>query len=59
MSNIATYIAEVELALVSTAVVVEYQIIRSWANTDDGYLRIRATLTNGDFLEAAEYFALQ
>lgn len=25
------------------------------AHDDDGYMRIRATLSNGDFLEAAEY----
>jgi hypothetical protein len=58
MSDIATYLTEVELALVSSSVVAEYHIVCSWANTDDGYIRVRATLTNGDFLEAAEYFAL-
>jgi hypothetical protein len=26
---------------------------------DDGYIRVRATLINGDFLESAEYFILQ
>ncbi len=59
MSDIATYLSEVELALVSSAAIAEYQIIRSWANSDDGYIRIRATLTNDDFLEAAEYFILE
>ena len=58
MSDIAKYLSEVELALVSSAVVAQYQIIRSWAHTDDGYIRIRATLVNGDFLEAAEYFVI-
>lgn len=58
MSDIATYLSEVELALVSSLIIAEYCIVRSWANTDDGYIRVRATLTNGDFLEAAEYFAL-
>mgnify|MGYP001478778822 CR=1 FL=1 len=43
----------------SSPAVAEYQVVRSWANTDDGYIRIRATLTNGDFLEGAEYFVLQ
>jgi hypothetical protein len=45
--------------LVSTPVLTDYEIIRSWANTDDGYLRLRATLINGDFLELAEYFVVQ
>jgi hypothetical protein len=59
MSDVADYLAEVELALVSSPTVATYQVIRSWANTDDGYIRVRATLANGDFLEAAEYFVLE
>ncbi|MFH1636627.1 MAG: DUF6516 family protein [Chloroflexota bacterium] len=54
-----SYLIEAELALVSSSIVAEYQISRSWANTDDGYIRARVTLTNGDFLEASEYFVLQ
>ena len=50
---------EIELALVSSPIISEFQIVRSWANTDDGYIRVRATLSNGDFLEAAEYFVLR
>ncbi len=59
MSDISAYLTEVELALLSSPVVTEYRVVRSWANTDDGYIRIRVTLTNSDFLEAAEYFVLQ
>ncbi|MCI0478449.1 MAG: DUF6516 family protein [Anaerolineales bacterium] len=59
MPDPADYLAEVELALVSSPTIAEYRTVRAWANTDDGYLRIRATLTNGDFLEAAEYFVLE
>lgn len=58
MSDIAAYPTEVELAMVSSPAIAEYHIVRSWANTDDGYIRLRATLTNGD-LEAAEYFVLE
>jgi hypothetical protein len=58
MSEIDTYLAEIEMAMVSSPIIVEYRIIRSWAHTDAGYIRVRATLTNGDFLEAAEYFVL-
>lgn len=59
MPDISSYLADIELALVSSEIIAEYHIVRSWANTDDGYIRLRATLTNGDFLEAAEYFTLQ
>ncbi len=59
MSDIAAYLAKIELALVSSSVIAEYHVVRSWANTDDGYIRVRATLTNSDFLEAAEYFVLE
>lgn len=59
MPDISSYLADIELALVSSGIIAEYHIVRSWANTDDGYIRLRATLTNQDFLEAAEYFILQ
>ncbi len=59
MSDIAAYLAEIEWALISSPVIVEYHVVHSWANTDDGYIRIRARLTNDDFLEAAEHFVLQ
>jgi hypothetical protein len=55
----SAYLAEVELVLVSTPVLTEYEVIRWWVNTDDGYIRLRARLVNGDFLEAAEYFVVQ
>ncbi len=59
MASVSDYLAAVELALISSPAIAEYRVVRSWANTDDGYLRVRAKLTNGDFLEAAEYFELQ
>jgi hypothetical protein len=59
MDDPATYLAEIEMALVASPIVAEYRLVRSWANTDDGYIRVRATLSNGDFLEAAEYFVIQ
>ncbi len=57
MNEPAAYLTDVELALIASPFIADYQIIRSWANTDDGYIRIRARLTNDDFIEAAEYFA--
>ena len=59
MSDLLTYLAEIELVLVSSLTVSQYKILRSWIHTDDGYIRVQVELSNGDFLEAAEYFVLQ
>lgn len=59
MSELSAYLADIELALVRSPIVAAYHIVRSDVNTDAGYIRIRATLVNGDFLEAAEYFILE
>lgn len=59
MVSPADYLAQIELALVQSAVIVQFTIVRSWANVDDGYIRLRATLSNGDFLESADYFIVQ
>ena len=59
MTDIAAYLAEIEVAFINSPAVVEYQVVRSWDHGDDGYIRVRATLSNGDFLEAAEYAALE
>jgi hypothetical protein len=59
MANVPSeYIAEVEIALLSSSVIRDYHFVRKWANTDDGYIRFRATLIDDSFLEAAEYFIL-
>jgi hypothetical protein len=52
------YLAEIELALIVSPIVAQYEVVRSWANSDDGYIRVRATLGNGDFLESTAYFVL-
>ncbi len=54
----STYLAEVELALIVSQIVARYEVVRSWYNTDDGYIRVRIALTNGDFLESTEYFVV-
>ena len=40
MRDSATYLAEIEMALVASPIVAEYRLVRSWANTDDGYIRV-------------------
>ncbi len=59
MDEITSYLADVEAALISSPAIADFEVVRSWANTDDGYIRVQATLANGDFLEASEYFAFQ
>lgn len=54
-NDVQNHLDETELALLSSPAIKEFNIVRSWTNTDDGYIRIRATLRNGDFLEASEY----
>ena len=59
MNELSAYLADIELALVRSPIVAAYHIVRAEVTTDAGYIRIRATLINGDFLEAAEYFILE
>lgn len=54
----AQYISKIELALIASEVIDAYTLITQWANTDDGYIRVRATLVNGDFFEASVYFII-
>ena len=56
MSDIAAYLEATELKLVASRVVADYRVVKERTTATDGYLRIRATLHNEDFLEAAEYF---
>ena len=56
MSDIAAYLEAIRLKLITSRVVADYQIVKERTTATDGYLRIRAHLYNGDFLEAAEYF---
>jgi len=58
MPEPAAYLNAVEVALLTSEVIAEYTLVASKINTDDGYFRLRATLANGDFLEAAEYFTV-
>lgn len=56
MNDIAAYLEAIKLKLVTSRVIADYQIVKERTTATDGYLRIRANLHNGDFLEAAEYF---
>jgi hypothetical protein len=50
------YLASIHLALMESSIVLEYAIVRQRLTSQSGHLRVRVRLTNGDFLEAAEFF---
>ncbi len=58
MSDGQTYVNKVQLAFISSPIIKEFQLIRSWVEGYEGFFRIRATLANQDFLESAEYFVI-
>jgi len=52
------HIAEVKAGLVAASVVEAFELVEEWVLPDRGYLRVRMRLTNGDFVEASEYFVM-
>ena len=52
------YLAAIHLALVESAIIVRYRVVRQRVTSQRGHLRVRIDLSNGDFLEAAEFFGL-
>jgi hypothetical protein len=52
------YLAAIHLALVECPIVVRYRIVRQRVTSQRGHLRVRIDLSNGDFVEAAEFFGL-
>jgi hypothetical protein len=50
------YLDAIKLRLIASPIIAEYQILKERATRTDGYPRLRATLTNGDFLELVEAF---
>jgi hypothetical protein len=52
----ASYLEAIKLRLIVSPIIAEYRILKERATRTDGYVRLRATLTNGDFLEMVEAF---
>jgi hypothetical protein len=52
------YITNIKAGLVASDLVASFEMVEEWAQSDCGYVRIRMRLTNGDFLEVAEYFVV-
>lgn len=59
MNSISRYLNEVKAKIAASALVQAAEIITERALLDRGYLRVRLTLSNGDFLELSEYMALE
>ncbi len=52
----AEYIDATLAELIASSLVGSFDVIEEWVEPERGYIRIRARLINGDFLELAEYF---
>jgi len=55
----AEYVLQLKTQLSLSPIVVSFTIVEERVWPDRGYIRIRMTLSNEDFLEAAEYFVIQ
>jgi len=53
------YLIAVKTALASSFMIVSFDVLEEWVQPDRGYIRIQASLQNGDFIEASEYFTRQ
>jgi hypothetical protein len=53
------YLLEIKARLITSPVIAEIETVaEEWALADQGYFRARLRLSNGDFLEVAEYFVI-
>ncbi len=59
MTTPAKYLSDCRILLIMNPIIQSYEIVDAYADDRKGYLRIRAVLLNGDFLEIAEYFVLK
>ena len=52
--NPVDYVESVKERLSTDSIVVSFDIIREFANLNEGFIRARASLTNGDILDFSE-----
>ena len=55
----AEYVLHLKTQLSLSPIVVSFTIVEEKVWPDRGYIHIRMTLSNGDFLQVAEYFVIQ
>ena len=53
------YLTAIKVKLLTSPLVQSFTIIKERVIVDQGYFRARLTLTNGDFCEIVEFFAVQ
>lgn len=53
------YVTEIKARLVASPVVASIMVVEERVLFDRGYFRARLGLSNGDFLEVAEYFVVE
>lgn len=53
--DIQSYFAEMINNFLSSPIIEAFEIIREWQSEEEGYLRVKCTLQNGDTLEVSEY----
>ena len=49
------YVESVKERLSTDSIVVSFDVIREFANLSEGFIRVRANLTNGDVLDFSEF----
>lgn len=59
MTTPAEYVLQLKAKLAISPIVASFDIVEEKVWPDRGYICIRMALSNGDFLEAAEYFVLE
>lgn len=59
MTTPADYVFRLKAKLVISPIVASFNLVEEKVWPDRGYIRMRMSLINGDFLEAAEYFVLE
>ena len=55
ITDIQSYFAEMINNFLSSPIIETFHIIREWRSEEEGDLRAKCTLTNGDSLEVSEY----
>ena len=53
--NPIEYVESVKERLSTDSIVVSFEVIREFANLNEGFIRVRANLTNGDWLDFSEF----
>lgn len=56
MKKVKEYLEAIKLKIVTSPIVSNYEIVKERTTNIDGYIKVRMTLINGDYLEVSEYF---